>query len=312
MDRRHFLLLLSVAAGWAGCESPTTESPKTSATAESAGESILPVQDTSGNTLLRYRFKKGEELRWNVLNTLKMKTIIGGMEENIEARSRAVKIWKTLDVHGQGAATFEYRVEDIDLHRAQTGHDDVFYNNRRDRTIPIEFSNLMGKIGVPLARIQIDPQGITTKKPLMEYDGSVSENRIVIPLPDEAVALGASWSEPKQIDLPQSNQTVKKIRVRNEFILDNIHSGLATINFATLILTPLEPKEETQLFDYFSKGMMELDLLAGHFIRQQATIDRTVVGVRGTSDSIRYLSRVTECCCGRRACETCSTDGVPD
>jgi len=315
MDRRHFLLLLSGAAGWAGCGSPRTEENPLSQTppqAESEGEPLLPLQDESGNTLLRYRFKKGEELRWNVLQTLKMKTIIGGMEENVETRSRAAKIWKTLDVSAQGTAIFEYRVEDIDMHQAQTGHDEVVYNNRRDKTIPPEFVNLEGKIGFPLAQIQIDPQGATTKRPLREYEGRVSENRIVIPLPDAAVALGTSWSEPKQIDLLQPNQTVKKIRIRHEFTLDKIHTGLATINVATLILTPLEPKEEMQLFDYFSKGTMELDLQAGHFIRQQATIERTVVGIHGTSDSIRYLSRITECCCCRRACEICSADGIPN
>jgi hypothetical protein len=241
-----------------------------------------------------------------------MKNIIGGVEENIEAQSRSVKIWKTLDVDAAGAATFEYRVEDIDLLRAQTGHHDVIYNSRRDKIIPPEFTNLAGKIGVPLAQIRIDPQGQTTKRPLREYHGAVSENRIVIPLSAEPVSIGSSWSEPSQIDLPQQNQMVKKIRIRHEFTLEKIQSGLATIKFATITFTPLTAKEETQLFDIFTVGTMELDLDAGHFIRQQSTIDRLVVGIPEVSDSIRYLSRVTECCCGRRACEICSTKELPN
>jgi hypothetical protein len=82
-------------------------------------------------------------------------------------------------------------------------------------------------------------------------------------------------------------------------------SGLVTIKFATLVFTPLMPKEEMELFENYAVGTMELDLEAGHFIRQQATIDKLVVGIQGASDSIRYLSRVTECCCGRRICEIC-------
>ena len=286
MDRRYFLFLLSTAVG---------------------GHSLLGNE--TPKTLLRYRFKPGEELHWNVQHTLKMKNIIGGVEENIETRSRAVKIWKTLDVDPKGTAIFEYRVEDIDLHQVQTGHDDAVYNSRRDKLIPPEFTNLAGKIGVPLARIKIDPQGVTTKQPIREYEGSISENRIVIPLPDEPVGAGSSWSEAKQLDLPQPNQTVKKIRIRHEFTLEKIQSGLAMIKFATLTLTPLTPKEESQLLDNFSTGVMELDLQAGHFIRHQATIDRQVVGIHGATDSIRYLSRITECCCGRRACEICSARG---
>ena len=307
MDRRHFLFLLSAAA--AGC-SPHTSVPHVpdGDSSSAATEEHAPCVTEPGKTLLRYRFKKGEELRWNVQHTLKMRNIIGGMEENIETRSRAVKIWKTLDVDTTGAAIFEYRVEDIDVHQAQTGHDDAVYNSRRDKMIPPEFINLEGKIGIPLAQIKITPQGQTTKKPLREYDGRISENRIVIPLPDEPVNIGESWAESKQIDLPQPNQTVKKIKIRHEFTLEKIHSGLATIKFAAIPLTLLSPKEESQLIENFSSGTMELDLEAGHFIRQQATIDRQIVGIQEASDSIRYLSRLTECCCGRRACDICNTE----
>jgi hypothetical protein len=305
MDRRHFLLWLSVTAGLSGCSTVTSESPL-SATTASEGVGGGHFGDDPNKPLLRYRFNKGEELRWSVLHTLNMRNIIGGMEENIETRNRSVKIWKTLDVEADGAAIFEYRVEDLDMHKAQTGHHDVVYNSRRDAVIPPAFANLEGKIGVPLAQIRIDPQGKTTRKPLREYHGALSENRIVIPLPDEPVKIGASWTEPSQVDLPQPNQTVRKIRIRHEFSLENVHSGLATIPFATIPLTPLSPKEKTQLFDQFTVGTMELDLDAGHFIRQQSTIDKLVVGIRETSDSIRYLARVTECCCGRRACEICN------
>jgi len=291
MDRRHFLFLLSAATGLGGTS--------------------LFGSETS-RTLLRYQFKKGEELHWNVLHTLKMKNIIGGWEENIETRSRAVKIWQTLDVDQQGTALFEYRVEDVDIHQSQTGKDDALYNSRRDKMIPPEFTNLTGKIGVPLARIKIDPQGQTTKQPIREYEGSLSENRIVIPLPDNPMGVGSTWSVPAQIDLPQPNQTVKKIKIRHEFNVEKIQSGLATIKFATLTFTLLTPKEKSQLLENFSEGTMELDMQAGHFIRHQATIDQHVIGIQGATDSIRYLSRVTECCCGRRACEICGVREIPN
>ena len=313
MNRRHFLLLLSVA-GLSGCSPTTTDSDplqtfgKTTASQETQP---LSFDTASGNIaldrpLLRYRFNRGEELRWTVQHILKMRNIIGGMEENIETRSRAVKIWRTLDVDASGTATFEYRVEDIFMHKAQTGRDDDIFDSRRDARIPLEFSNLEGKIGVPLAHIRIGTQGQTQRRPIMEYADSLSENRIVIPLPDEPVVVGERWSEPKEIVLPQENQMIRRIRVRNDFTLEQIHSGLATIRFATLVFTRLSRLEESQLIENFSQGTMELDLQAGHFIRHQATVDRLIVGIRETSDSIRHLSRTTSCCCGRRACEVCN------
>ena len=301
MNRRSFLLLLLAAAG---CRKNKYERK----TLETKEDFSLFGNDTD-NILLRYRFKQGEELRWNVQHLLKMKNIISGVEENIETRTLSAKIWKTLDVDATGSTTFEYRVEDIDLHQTQTGSDDAVYNSRRDPTLPPAFVNLEGKIGVALAHIKIDPQGATTKKPLREYDGNISENRIVIPLPDKEIGIGSSWSEMKQIDLPQPNQTVKKIRIRQEFTLEKIHSGLATIKFASVPFTPLTPKEETQLLEHFAVGTMELDLDAGHFIQQKTTIDKLVVGFEGASDSIHYQCRITECCCGRRSCEICNAGG---
>ena len=305
MDRRDFLLFLTVAAGLGGCGKVVPEAQRlTIEESESAG--ISPLGNDPNNLLLRYRFKKGKELRWHVLHTLSMKNIIGGVEENIETRTRSVKIWKTLDIDAEGAATFEYRVEDIDTHRAQTGHHDIVYNSRQNAIAPPEFSSLEGKIGVPLAQIRVNPLGKTTRIPLREYHTTLSENRIVIPLPEETVGIGKSWSEPTQVYLPQPNQTTKRVNIRNEFTLESVRSGLATIRFATITFTPLTPKEETQLFDNFSIGTMELDLEAGHFIRQESTIDRLVVGIRGASDSIRYHARIEECCCGRRACGVCN------
>jgi hypothetical protein len=313
MDRRHFLFLLSAGLGGTGlglsggCGQSvhSVHIPGVALPSLEEEPDKGKITLSGDGTLLRYRFKKGEELRWNVQQTLKMKNIIGGMEENIETSSRSVKIWKTLDVDTQGTATFEYRVEDVDMHQAQTGHDDAVYNSRRDRIIPPAFVNLEGKIGIPLAHIRIDTQGQTTKKPLREYEGRVSENRIVIPLPNEAISSGSSWSEPKLSELPQPDRTVKKFKTPQDFSLEKLHSGLATIKFAAFSFTPLTAMEETQLFEHFASGTMELDLEAGHFIRQEATIDKMVVGVQGASDSIRYLSRLTECCCGRRACEIC-------
>ena len=301
-------MLLLAAVGLSGCKqtTPDNQSESLVKTPEFPERKPAVFDIASDRPLLRYRFNKGEELRWVVQHILKIRNIIGGMEENIETRTQAVKVWKTLDVDASGAAVFEYRVEDVDTHKAQTGHDDVFFNSRRDTRIPLELRNLEGKIGVPLAHIRIGTQGQTTRRPLMEYAASLSENRIVIPLPDEPMEIGERWSEPKQIEFEQPNGTVKRIRTRNDFTLEQIHSGLATIRFATHVFTPLTPHEKSQLLEQFSRGTMELDLQAGHFIQLQSTVDELVVGVREASDSIRYLSRVTSCCCGRRACEVCN------
>jgi hypothetical protein len=261
---------------------------------------------------LRYRFKKGDILRWNVLQSLKIRTSVSGIEEVVETTSRSTKVWTVISVDAEGTATFEYHVDDVNMRQFQTDKDGAKvaeYNSRKDggKNIPGAFINLDGTIGVPLAHITIDVLGKTTKKPLRIYSGSTStENRIVIPLPKEPVAAGESWSLATPLEIRLQNGTVKKVNARQEFTLVNVRSGIATVKFVTKIFTPLTPKEESQILDKFSSGEMELDLDAGHFIRQETTIDKRVIGFQGTGDSIHHLARLTECCCGLKSCELCS------
>ncbi|MDR0705990.1 MAG: hypothetical protein LBF88_13540 [Planctomycetaceae bacterium] len=265
---------------------------------------------TEPKYLLRYHFKKGDVLRWNVLQSLKIRTSISGVEEVVETTSRSAKVWTVISVDNGGTATFEYHVDDVKMRQFQTDKDGAKvaeYNSRKDKNIPGAFINLEGTIGVPLAHISVDILGKTTKKPLRIYSGSTNtENRIVIPLPKEPIAVGDSWSIIMPVEIGQSNGTVKKVNARQEFTLVNVRAGMATIQFITKILTPLTPKEESQILDKFSSGKMELDLDAGHFIRQENTIDKRVIGFQGAGDNIHYLARVTECCCGLKSCELCT------
>jgi hypothetical protein len=280
-----------------------------------AGLGVLSAlfAEPSAKQTLRYHFKRGQKelqlLRWNVLQTLKMKTVVSGREEIVETLSRSVKIWKMLEVDSAGNAAFEYSVNDIEMQQKQTGRDDASYNSKRDKTIPAAFANLEGKVGVPLAHITITPQGRTTKKPLRIYAGSYSENRITILLPEEPVGTGDDWTEQmpiKELRLP--DRSVKKVKTQQRFTLKNLNNGLANISFVSQVLTPgLKANEEVKLADSFSSGEIELDLDAGHLVRQQTTVDKTIVGIRGNSDYINYLSRLTECCCGKTMCGVCKS-----
>jgi hypothetical protein len=276
--------------------------------------SVLGGSVAEQKQLLRYRFKKGEELRWNVLQTLKRRTSIGGTEEVIETTSRSTKVWTVINLASDGMATFEYKVEYVimrDVRLDGEGKKETEYNSRKDKEIPGMFINLDGSIGVPLAHISVDVSGKTVKKPLRIYYGNANtENRMVIPLPKEPVVAGESWTEPASFEIQLGNKKINKISARQKFLLENIRSGLAAIKFVTQITTPLLPADEWQILDQspdkFSVGKMELDLDAGHFIRQEATIDKRVVGFREAGSNIHHLTRLTECCCGLNSCELCS------
>ncbi len=267
-----------------------------------------------GKYLLRYRFKKGEELRWNVQQKLEITTSLKGKTETVETSSRSTKIWKVLDVSEDGVATFEYKVGDVDMKRSQTDRKDEHYDSRVDKKIPTAFQTIDGTIGVPLAELSIDSLGETKKKKVLTaYSGAGEENRITIPLPKEKVAVGESWSVDTPIEVPQVDGTVKKIKARQKFTLDSVKTDVAKISFKTQILTVIDdPRLESQILDKYSSGSFELDLDAKHLISQRTTVEKEVVGFDGGAGRIRHFSRFMECCCGAKSCEICSKNLAGD
>lgn len=267
----------------------------------------------NGKHLLRYRFHQGESLRWNVLQSLNMETAMRGKREILETSSRSTKVWTVLDVDAEGTAIFEYKVEDVDMRRSQTGMEDAAYDSRKDETVPPGFNNLEGMIGVPLAHWTIDSRGETKKKvALTEYSGGARENRIAIPLPEEPVAEGDYWYLETPIEIPRPDGTVKHVKARQRFTLERVRSDIAKIKFVTQTLTVLTPTEESQILDKYASGSLELDLRAGHVVSQETVVDKRVVDFQGAGSVIHHRSRFTECCCGRKSCELCSRNAKDD
>lgn len=279
---------------------------------ETRGDEKSENEDTP-RYLLRYRYEKGEVLRWNVLQSLRITTAVRGKTERVETASRSTKIWTVVHVDDKGTATFEYQVEDVDMQHYKTGEDTSRYNSRKDKTIPPYFANLEGTIGVPLARLTIDTRGeMKGKTALRDYSAQNKENQIAVPLPEKPIAVGENWTIDMPIEIKQPNGTVKKISARQKFTLQSVRTGIARVEFVTQVLTPLDPKEKAQILDKYSNGQLTLDLDAGHVVSQQLITDERVVGFQGTSDNIHHFSRLDECCCGLKSCEICNPpDGSP-
>jgi len=269
---------------------------------------VLPVVSSADEEyLLRYRFQKGDVLKWNVRQTLTITTSLKGKVETVETSSRSTKIWTVLDVSEDGVATFEYKVGAVKMQQSQTDKKDEKYDSDVDKEIPPKFITLQGTIGVPLAELSINSLGEKKKKRVLrDYSGAGEENRITVPLPKEPIAVGKHWEVDTPIEIPKPDGTVKKIAAGQRFTLESVKNAVATIRFKTIIRTVMAPKYEAQILDKFSSGTLQLDLNSGHLISQQSEVNKRVVGFQGAGGWIHHHARFTECCCGLKSCEICS------
>jgi hypothetical protein len=266
------------------------------------------VAGESEKYTLRYKFHPGEVLRWQVEHQSKVRATVSGTTQTTETLSDSVKAWRVADVLPDGTATFEHRVEWVDMRQILTGRKEVRYDSRTDTKPPAGFEDAARSVGVPLSVVKIDAKGRvlhrqdTKPRPAGAPAKSAPANAtpqnegwLTIPLPEEPVTVGHTWSLPQDIDVPLPDGTVKKVKAVQQFVLESVQTGVATIRVSTQILTPItDPGVESQLVQRESAGTVRFDIDDGRILGQQIDIDKRVVGFRGEASSIHYVNRFSE------------------
>lgn len=245
---------------------------------------------------LRYRFQPGEVLRWDVVHRGHVRTTFGGATKATETVSKSVKVWRVKEVRDDRSATFEQSVEDVDMWQKLTGRDEIRYNSRNDKKPPRGFEDAAKRVGVPLVRVTLDSRGKTLKREnLVSSPTTDNQGELTIPLPEGPVAVGETWSEEHDLNLPLEQGGIKKILILQSFTLVGVKTGVATIEIANRILTPVSnPALEAKLIERESRGTVRFDVDAGRILSQQTDLDKRVVGFRGPESCLQYLTRSTE------------------
>ena len=255
---------------------------------------------------LRYKFHPGETIRWEVEHRSNVRTAVSGHTQTAETLSISVKRWRVTDVRPDGTATFAHSVERVDMRQKLTGRNEVRYNSQTDAKPPVGFENVARSVGVPLVggddgcqRQGVAPRAqckaATIGRAWTQFDAAQSEGWMTIPLPDGPVPVGHTWSFPQDIDVPLETGGVKRVKAIQQFTLEDVKTGVATIRVSTEILTPItDPAIEARLVEREAAGRVRFDLDAGRILAQQMDIDKHVVGFRGEASSIHYVNRFSE------------------
>ena len=261
--------------------------------AMSAADAATPE---SNKVTLRYRFQPGETLRWEVVHRSKTDTTISRKEQTAETYSKSTKVWRVLDVASDGTATFEHSVENVEMRQKMDGKQEVCYNSRTDKEVPMGYQHVAESIGIPLSVVTMDNRGNVRHRERRKVKAARrEEGEMTIRLPEEPVPVGHTWLFPEEVTVKLATGGVKKIKVRHTYTLQGVKTGVATIEVATQILTPVhDPQVESQLLKHASAGKVRFDVDAGRVLSQQMDIDKQVVGFHTDASTVHYLTRLTE------------------
>src|SRR5207302_7554319 len=164
-----------------------------------------------------------------------------------------------------------------------------------DLNPPPEFANVAASVGKVLATVKIDPQGRilsrTNNQPL--FNPGIGD--LTIPFPEQAIKAGVTWSIQDELRVSLEDGTSKKLQTQQQYRLDKIEAGVATITVATQVLTPVnDPKLQSQIVQRLQQGTIKFDVDAGRLLHKQFDIDEEVFGFSGPESHMQYLARFTE------------------
>ncbi|NIP87148.1 MAG: hypothetical protein GTO03_16945 [Planctomycetales bacterium] len=243
---------------------------------------------------LKYKFAAGESIRSHIIHRAAVKTTIGGTSQTAETVSISVKRWDVKAVDQPGRFTIVHSVDYVDMKNDVTGRDTVRYDSRTDTNPPPGFDQIAGRIGIPLTKIVMDADGRMLAREEIAA-GSTTSTQMTLPLPGKPIAIGESWTFPYEIDVPLQSGRSKKIKMRQLMELEKVVGGIATIQVATQVLTPVDsPEIEAQLVQRQSHGSIQFDIARGRMTAQQIDLDRRVTGYPNASSTMRYRTRFTE------------------
>ncbi len=245
---------------------------------------------------LRYRFQPGETIRWQVSHRNRVRTTGAGVTQTAESTSESVKVWRVSEVTPDGAATFVYSVEQVQMRQLLSGREEQRFDSESDSETPAGFEQVASAVGRPLSTVTLSDRGTVLKRERELPTGPTeNEGDITIPLPEEPVAVGERWSRPHEVQVRTDEGGVKTIRTRQTFTLDSVRHGVAFIRVRTAVLTPVrDPAIEAQLTQCAAKGEVRFDIDAGRVLRQHMETDKRVVGFRGEATSLHYQTRFAE------------------
>lgn len=244
---------------------------------------------------LRYKFKPGEFIRWKVEHRATIRTTIGGTTQTAETESHSVKVWRVMKVGTPGNVQFEHSVESILMKQRLTGRQEEVYDSTKDKEPPVGFQEVAKSVGVPLSQVAMDPFGRIIERKDRTPTSGAGESQIALPLPPKPVEIGYTWSIPQDVEVKLEGGAVKKIQTRQQFKLEDVKNGIATIAIDIAILTPVrDPAIEAQLIQRASSGQVKFDIDAGRIVSHQTDLDKQVFGFSGETSTMHYSMRFAE------------------
>ena len=240
--------------------------------------------------ILRYKFRQGETISVRVSHRALTETTINGTTQHVETATDSTKSWKITCVDKDGNATLEHLIDHVKMMSRTSGMETVRWDSDGSNAPPDGYGGVQLSLGKPLSELTIDSCGrVINRKDFFPSPPSNTGDLMVVPLPDEPVAIGTTWTVPDAIVVDIPGSTGKSVRTRLRYQVTKLKKDRATIKVDTTVLTPVhDPQTESRLLERIWSGEIIFSIDHGRIISRSVNVDRRVIGFHGPASSIRY------------------------
>lgn len=245
--------------------------------------------------LLRYKFQPGETLRWEVDQRSSVRNTMEGTTQEAQTKTRSLKVWKVTDVLPSGEIEFLNLVERVRMENRLPDRAAMVFDSTSGEEPPPGFEDAAKAVGVPLSLMRISPRGEVLKREVKHRQPAADPHEsVVLELPEEPIAVGASWSAPLEVMVKMKEGGTKAIRCRRKQTLESVKNGVAVIRTEFQVLSSTTPEIDAQLAQRLVEGRLRFDLERGRLTSQRLDVDRRVIGFAGATSSMHLRTRLEE------------------
>lgn len=263
--------------------------------ADDFGASIKESDPQAEKYLLRYAMEPGEQLHYQVKHTAKTKTKINGSEEITQMHTDSRRHWD-VQANEPDSIMFDHVLDSVAMTQQAGDGEEMTWDSESDVDPPAPFRAVADQIGSKISTITINPRGQEVDR---EQAGGTKADlgmgSLTLNLPEEAIAIGDSWSVPRQVRVRDENGETKSFKIREVYTLEKVKTGVATLSIRSEPLTPIKSQAmRSQVVQQLSNGQIRFDVDAGRMLEKTLDWDENIVSFRGPNSAMEYRAKLTE------------------
>lgn len=233
--------------------------------------------------LLRYRFTPGEELRYETVNNLTQRGVVGAGAKVDTTKIQQKRVFTVGEVGEDGKAEASMQFEHVRMEIQSNGQEPEIY----DSSMPVEkvskkFQGTARKLAGAAPKFTVFADGTPVSDDGIEQIPDGGHASFMIPLPEHEIAVGDRWKVNLVVSVRLDKGVKRQITLLRTYRLKSVNDGVANIGFSTSVMSQVKaPALKAQLLQATPQGEIKFDVDKGRLLRKEFRFDRMVMGALG-------------------------------